>query len=109
MTVTAERVALRMLNEGHSLGQITAATGLDQPAVRHLAASENSRQQLLRLSRPCTTSDRCGKAQDGPGRPRKGWVQVKPPAQAALWFCGWTCAGRYARRQELQQTDGAAQ
>lgn len=46
--------------------------------------------------------ERCGQPQTSPGRPRRGWVQVKAAAAHALWFCSWHCVSRHALRRELR-------
>lgn len=45
----------------------------------------------------------CGQPQNGPGHPRKGWIQTKTAGgRQALWHCSWHCVSRYAIRRELR-------
>lgn len=40
----------------------------------------------------CTQPDRCGHPQDGPGHPRKGWLQLKTAGiPRTTWWCSPTC------------------
>lgn len=45
---------------------------------------------------------RCGHVQEGPGHPKKGWVQVKQTGCLARWFCGHYCAGKASIRRALR-------
>lgn len=45
---------------------------------------------------------RCGQPQEGPGHPRRGWVQVKGAGCVARWFCSYYCAGKYGIRRALR-------
>lgn len=42
----------------------------------------------------CADPD-CGVPQDGPGRPRRGWVKVHS-GPVSVWCCSWQCAASFA-------------
>ncbi|WP_346007270.1 hypothetical protein [Janibacter terrae] len=40
----------------------------------------------------CALPEKCGRPQDGPGHPRKGWLNVKVAGIAgSTWWCSPTC------------------
>ena len=41
----------------------------------------------------CTDTGKCGQPQDGPGRPRKGWIHTKIAGQngSDRWWCSARC------------------
>ncbi|MGG5257486.1 hypothetical protein [Phycicoccus avicenniae] len=42
---------------------------------------------------PCTDTEKCGRPQDGPGHPRKGWIRthVAGTSGSTRWWCSLRC------------------
>lgn len=78
-----EREGLRLLDSGYSIRQAADRTGLGEP---HL-------QALLAKRQPCKRTD-CGVVH-GPGRPRRGWVNLRRNG-VSLWFCSLRCVAHFA-------------
>jgi hypothetical protein len=88
-----ESWALRLLREGATPRHVTETTGVPIERLRALTA-----EQPRSLGR--CHDERCGRPQDGPGHPRKGWVQIKVAGEPkALWFHTWACVINYAARR----------
>jgi hypothetical protein len=87
-----EARALRMLRTGWAVKDVATETGLTLEQVTTLRRDDP--HDHTRCGNP-----HCGQPQHGAGRPRTGWVQIKPAAQIARWFCGWACAERHVLRE----------
>lgn len=88
-----ETEAVRLLHQGHTAGQITERLGIPLDRLRELAAEQP------RSAVRCPHAQ-CGQPQEGPGHPRKGWVQTKVAGeQLRLWFCSWGCVVRHGRQR----------
>lgn len=67
-------------------GRSSSETGLGPEHLHRLFTS-------YRTKVACD-EERCGQPQNGPGHPRRGWVQIRTGAERP-WFCGLTCALRW--------------
>lgn len=88
-----ETRALRMLRTGWSPKDVAMETGLHTDDLAQL------QRDFPSTADGRCTQPRCGHPQEGPGHPRKGWVQVKPAGQPALWFCSWPCVEHHVLAQ----------
>lgn len=121
-----------MIREAHAAGtsvaDLAAQYDVSRTAIYNVLARPQSRRMQTPTSRvtaadaesipypdatkgyipmPCN-QPACGQPQEGPGHPRRGWVQLKRAGEViTLWFCSFHCVSRYAIRRELAGADAA--
>lgn len=85
--------ALRMLRSGWAPKDVALETSIGLDELRQL------QRDFPSIREGQCRHDACGHPQAGSGRPRRGWLQIKPASETALWFCGWACAERHVLAQ----------
>lgn len=58
----------------------------------------------------CADADKCGRPQDGPGHPKKGWIRthVAGAANSTRWWCSLRCLIAGFTQTEVTSRDDVA-